>query len=148
MRQSEERYRTLAETATDVILTIDRESRILFVNGAVARTFGYVPAEIVGQKITVLMPARMRRLHEDAVRRYLETGEKRLSWNAVPLPGLHKNGTEIDLDVSFAEMTTGDERYFSGVLRDVSERKRTEEALRKTQAELAHVKPGSRRWEK
>jgi C4-dicarboxylate-specific signal transduction histidine kinase len=85
------------------------------------------------------MPERMRHRHEEAMRRYLETGEKRISWNAVSLPGLHKNGSEINLDVSFAEMGTGDERFFSGILRDVTERKRTEEALRKSQAELAHV---------
>jgi C4-dicarboxylate-specific signal transduction histidine kinase len=57
----------------------------------------------------------------------------------VSLLGLHKNGREINLDVSFAEVGTGDERFFSGIVRDVTERKRTEEALRKTQAELAHV---------
>jgi PAS domain S-box-containing protein len=139
LRQSEERYRTLAETATDVILTIDQTSTILFVNGAVEKTFGYSPAEIVGQKITALMPERLRRRHEEAIRRYLETGEKRIPWNAVSLPGLHKNGREINLDISFAEMRTGDERFFSGILRDVTERKRTEEALSKSQEELAHV---------
>ncbi|MGH7828494.1 MAG: PAS domain S-box protein [Candidatus Binatia bacterium] len=141
LRRSEERYRRLAETATDVILTIDQTSTILFVNGAVEKAFGYTPAEIVGQKITALMPERMRHRHEEAIRRYLETGEKRISWNAVSLLGLHKNGREINLDVSFAEMGTGDERFFSGIVRDVTERKRTEEALRKTQAELAHVTP-------
>src|SRR5262249_35505599 len=99
----------------------------------------YTPAEIVGQKITALMPESMRHRHEEAMRRYLETGEKRISWNAVSLLGLHKNGREINLDVSFAEVGTGDERFFSGIVRDVTERKRTEEALQKTQAELAHV---------
>jgi PAS domain S-box-containing protein len=139
LRQSEERYRTLAETATDVILTIDQTSTILFVNGAVEKAFGYTPAEIVGQKITALMPERMRHRHEEAMRRYLETGEKRISWNAVSLLGLHKNGREIDLDVSFAEVGTGDERLFSGIVRDVTERKRAEAALHQAQAELAHV---------
>jgi PAS domain S-box-containing protein len=139
LRQSEERYRTLAETATDVILTIDQTSTILFVNGAVEKAFGYTPAEIVGQKITALMPERMRHRHEEAIRRYLETGEKRISWNAVSLLGLHKNGREINLDVSFAEVGTGDERFFSGIVRDVTERKRAEAALHQAQAELAHV---------
>jgi PAS domain S-box-containing protein len=139
LRQSEERYRTLAETATDVILTIDQTSTILFVNGAVEKVFGYTPAEIVGQKITVLMPESMRPLHKEAMRRYLQTGEKRTSWNAVSLLGLHKNGREIDLDVSFAEMGTGDERFFSGIVRDVTERKRAEAALHEAQAQLAQV---------
>lgn len=139
LRQSEERYRTLAETATDVIVAIDTTSTILFVNGAVETAFGYTPAELVGQKITVLMPKRMRRRHEEAIRHYLNTGEKRISWNVVSLPGLHKDGSEIDLEISFAEVGTGGERFFSGILRDVTERKRTEDTLRETQAELAHV---------
>ncbi len=139
LRQSEERYRTLAETATDVILTIDQTSTILFVNGAVEKAFGYTPAEIVGRKITALMPERMRYRHEQAMRRYLETGEKQMSWNAVSLLGLHKNGREIDLDVSFAEVGTGDERFFSGIVRDVTERRRAEAALHQAQMELAHV---------
>lgn len=139
LRESQERYRTLAETATDAILTIDPTSTILFVNGAVEKIFGYTPAELVGQKLTMLMPEAMRHRHEEAVRRYLETRERRLSWSAQSLPGLHKNGNEIDLDVSFAEMGTADQQLFSGILRDVTERRRTEEALRKTQAELAHV---------
>jgi PAS domain S-box-containing protein len=139
LRQSEERYRTLAETATDVILTIDQTSTILFVNRAVEKAFGHTPAEIIGQKITLLMPERMRHRHEEALRRYLATGEKRISWNAASLPGLHKDGREISLDVSFAEMGTGDERFFSGILRDATERKRTEEALDKARAQLADV---------
>ncbi|WP_037471076.1 PAS domain S-box protein [Sinorhizobium fredii] len=139
LRQSEERYRTLAETATDVIVAIDQTSTILFVNRAVEKAFGYTPAEIVGQKITVLMPERLRQRHEQAIRAYLDTGEKHISWDAVSLPGLHKSGREIILDVSFAEVGSGEERFFSGILRDVTERRRTEEALRKTQAELAHV---------
>jgi C4-dicarboxylate-specific signal transduction histidine kinase len=85
------------------------------------------------------MPERMRHRHDEAMRRYLETGEKRMSWNAVSLLGLHKNGREINLDVSFAEAGTRDERFFSGIIRDVTERKRAEEALHQAQMELAHV---------
>lgn len=139
LRQSEERYRTLTETATDVILAIDKQSTVLFVNSAVEKAFGYTPVEIVGQKITLLMPERMRHRHDEAIRHYLKTREKRISWNAVSLPGLRKDGIEIDLDVSFAEVGTGDDLFFSGILRDVTARKHTEDRLRKAQDELAHV---------
>lgn len=139
LRQSEERYRTLTETATDVILAIDQHSTVLFVNSAVEKAFGYTREEIIGKKITLLMPERMRHRHAEAIGRYLKTREKRISWNAVSLPGLRKDGSEIDLDVSFAEVGEGNDLFFSGILRDVTARKRTEDRLRKAQDELAHV---------
>ncbi|HEY2922092.1 MAG TPA: PAS domain S-box protein [Candidatus Binatia bacterium] len=129
LRQSEERYRLLAETATDAIITMDQHSIIRFCNGAAERIFGYASAELVGQKITLLMPEELCQRHEQGMRRFLETGEKRVSWKSVSFPARHKSGRQIIVEISFAESTTGDRRLFSGIIRDITERKRAESRL-------------------
>jgi PAS domain S-box-containing protein len=131
VRESEERYRVVAETATDVIVTIDENSTILFANGAVERVFGYAVSELLGCQITILMPEYLRHVHEAAVGRYVRTGRKHINWEAVELPGLHKSGREIPLELSFGEFTKDRKRFFTGIARDISERKQAEEQLRR-----------------
>lgn len=133
MRESEERYRAVAEAATDAIITIDSDSTILIVNPATERIFGYSSKEIIGQPLTMLMPEYLRHLHKAGIARYLETGRKHIHWAAVQLPGLHKSGGEIPLEISFAEFTQDGRRFFTGIARDISERKR----LQDKQARLA-----------
>lgn len=126
LRESEERYRTVAETASDAIVSIDEHSTILFANSATAEVFGYAPEELVGKKITVLMPEYLRHLHEVGLKRYVETGRRHLNWEATELPGLHKDGREIPLEVSFGVYTKDGKRYFTGFARDITERKEAE----------------------
>src|SRR4030095_12997125 len=76
MKESEALYRTMAETASDAFLTIDENSTILFVNAAPENTFGYSVAEMIGQKLTMLMPEEMRTAHLYGFERYLRTGRK------------------------------------------------------------------------
>ncbi len=133
LRESEEHYRAVAEAATDAIVTIDSDSTILTVNPATERIFGYSTEEMIGQPLTMLMPAYLRHLHKAGITRYLETGRKHIQWLAVQLPGLHKTGNEIPLEISFAEFTRDGRRFFTGIARDISERKR----LQERQARLA-----------
>jgi len=133
LRESEEYYRAIAEAATDAIITIDSDSTILIVNPATERIFGYSTEELIGQPLTMLMPEYLRHLHKAGVTRYLETGRKHIHWAAVQLPGLHKSGAEIPLEISFAEFTNDGRRFFTGIARDISERKR----LQERQARLA-----------
>ncbi|MCA1593012.1 MAG: PAS domain S-box protein [Acidobacteria bacterium] len=126
LRESEGRLRAIAETASDAIITIDEESRILFVNTAAGKIFGYTGEEMTGRSLTTLMPDYMRRAHESALARYVETGRKHISWELIELPGLHKDGHELSLEVSFAEFMKDGRRYFTGVARDISERKQAE----------------------
>jgi PAS domain S-box-containing protein len=136
LRESEERYRTVAETAHDAILSIDESSTIQFANSATARVFGYKPAEIVGKNLTMLMPEYMRHLHEAGLKRYVATGKRHLSWDAAQLPGRHRDGREIPLEVSFGEYTKGGKQYFTGFARDITERKQAEQALRESEQKL------------
>ena len=127
LQESEERFRTLAETAADVIVTIDEGSRILFINAAARRIFGYRPEELTGQSLSVLMPEYLRHLHQAGLARYVETGRRHISWDGVELPGLHKAGHEIPLEVSFGEFSRNGRRVFTGIIRDITERKRRED---------------------
>ncbi|HVQ39076.1 MAG TPA: PAS domain S-box protein, partial [Pyrinomonadaceae bacterium] len=136
---SEEQYRTLAEAATDIILTIDRESTITFINPACETIFGYKPAELTGQKLAALMPERFREAHGNGVARYMSSGVKHLNWNAAEVPGLCKDGTEIDLEISFGEFKRDGLHNFTGIIRDVSERKRTQQELQASQAQLSGI---------
>ena len=133
LRDSEEHYRAVAEAATDAIITIDSDSTILIVNPATERIFGYSTEEMIGQPLTMLMPEYLRHLHKAGITRYLETGRRHIQWSAAQLPGLHKSGNEIPLEISFAEFTTDGRRFFTGIARDISERKR----LQDKQARLA-----------
>ena len=123
LRESEERYRIIAETAADVIITIDGQSIIQFVNPSSEKVFGYEPGALIGQNITVLMPERLKGAHLAALREYVETGRKKMKWTAVELPGVHKSGVEVPLEISYGEFMKDGRHFFSGIVRDISERK-------------------------
>ncbi len=128
-RESEERYRTLAETASDGIITVDETSQILFANPAAGRIFGYELKELEGATLTMLMPDYLRNLHRHGIKRYAKTGKRHISWDGVELPGLHKDGSEIPLEISFGESHAKGKHVYTGIVRDISERRRAAAAL-------------------
>ena len=138
LHESEKRYRIVAESASDVIVTIDETSTILFINAAVERVFGYTPKELIGRKLTVLMPESLRRRHEEGMHRYLDTDKRTFSWNSASFPGMHKSGRQIFVDLSFAESRVGHRRLFTGIIRDVTERSRAE-SRRNTQHAVTRI---------
>jgi len=121
--------RVIADTASDAIITIDEESTMIFVNRATEKIFGYCPAELLGQSLTMLMPDYLRHVHRAGLRSYLELGERHIAWEAVDLPGLHKSGREIPLELSFGEFSENGRRFFTGIARDISERRRLKRRL-------------------
>jgi len=121
--------RVIAETASDAIITIDDSSTILFANGATAQIFGYSRDELIGQPLTMLMPDYLRHVHRDGLQRYLESRERHISWNGVELPGLHKDGRHLSLEISFGEFTENGQHFFTGIVRDSTDRKRLETRL-------------------
>lgn len=125
-RESEERYRTVAETASDAILSIDEKSTILFINRAATRIFGYEVEEMIGQSLTMLMPEYLRHVHKAGLNRYVETGKRHLDWQHVEVPGLHRDGFEFPLELSFGELIKNNKHVFIGIARDISDRREVE----------------------
>jgi PAS domain S-box-containing protein len=140
LRESEDRFRTVAETASDAIIMINAESTIVFINAAAQNIFGYRVEEMRGRQLTMLMPEYLRHVHRQSLDRYIQTSEKHLaSWRSVELPGLHKRGQEIPLELSFGEFIREGQHFFTGIARDITERKQLEQALRSRAEELAEA---------
>jgi PAS domain S-box-containing protein len=129
-RQIEEQYRIVVETATDAIVSIGENSQILFANPAAFKLFGYDSAELMGQPLTILMPVLFRDLYKASLQGYLVAGRRHTSWQRVEWIGLRKDGGEFPVEVCFDEVTRQGQRVFTGFIRDISERKGTEDQLR------------------
>jgi PAS domain S-box-containing protein len=137
--ESEEKYRVVAETATDAVISINEQSTILFINRAATRIFGYEIEHMMGQPLTMLMPEYLRHLHTAGQERYIKTGKKHVNWEHVEVPALHRDGHEFPLEISFGEFNKNNKHIFIGIARDITERKRAEEIIRRTQARLESV---------
>jgi len=121
--------RVIADTASDAIITIDDSSTIVFANRATGEIFGYSREELIGQSLTILMPDYLREVHRAGLQRYLASGQRHISWNGVELTGLHKDGRQLSLEISFGEFTENGQHFFTGIVRDSTDRKRLETRL-------------------
>lgn len=133
LRDSEARTRAILETAVDGIVTIDTHGTILTVNRATERLFGYRADEIVGRNVKMLMPESYRPAHEDYLERYQRTGQRRIIGTGREVEGKRKDGTTFPMELSVGEAVAGGSLIFAGIVRDISERKRTEEQLRQSE---------------
>ena len=130
LRKSEARYRTVMDAAFDAIVTITPEGIVRCFNRGAERIFGYGAEEVIEQPVTLLMPERYRELCMAGLHRYLRTGDTRVVGGTTELVGLRKDGSEFPIEMSLGEILEDSERLFTGVIREVTERKRTEVALR------------------
>jgi PAS domain S-box-containing protein len=130
LQASEDRFRTFGSTVPDATFVIDEGSRIAYVNDAVQRIFGYTPGELLGAPLTRLMPERHRAGHMKGMQRFLETGQRTMSWDGVEMEGLRKDGTEVPLEITYGTFERDGQRFFTGIARDISERRRAQERLR------------------
>jgi PAS domain S-box-containing protein len=131
-RESAERFRSVVDTAVDGIIVISEYGIIESCNTAAQRIFGYAAEEMIGNNIKMLMPEPYHSQHDGYLHRFVHTGEARIIGSGREVIGLRKNGTTFPMDLSVGEMRIGSDRKFTGMVHDVTERKRAEEALRET----------------
>ncbi len=128
LRESEQRYRLLWETATDAILLMDTKSDILFANPAVQSIFGYAPTELVGKNFSTLLPEKLRTNSDAALQRHeqiVTTAQRR----TLETTGLKKDGSEVLLELAFNDIELGGQRLFVAFIRDITERERNRREL-------------------
>ena len=130
LKASELQFRSVTHSAIDAIISGDSEGNVIFWNRGASLIFGYQEEEILGQPSTRLMPERYREAHLAALMRILATGKTRLSGQVVELYGLRRDGSEFPAEISLASWTINDGRFFSSIIRDVSERKQAEQRAR------------------
>jgi PAS domain S-box-containing protein len=130
LARTDEQLRAVADTAVDVIVSADRDGNITYLNKSAEWTFGYYAEELLGRPLTILMPERFHAAHGAGFERFLETGETRVIGRRVELAGLRKDGSEFPVELAVSSWTEGGEIFFTGILRDITERRRAQEALR------------------
>jgi len=136
MRESEERFRSVTQSANDAIITTDSEGLVMGWNQGAEKIFGYSEAEITNQKLTLIIPQKYEKLHLDGLQKTSNQGKNRVIGKTVELFGLHKNGNEIPIELSLAEWENASGKYFTGIIRDISQRKMMEDQLNETLKEL------------
>jgi PAS domain S-box-containing protein len=131
LKKSEEKYRTLIETSSDGIISMDEKGKIMFWNKAAQKMFGYSKEEIIGKPVTILIPEEYREEHIAGVRKILE--EKGHLKGTLEVEGLKKNGERFPIEFSYSIYRNNDTATFIAIIRDIIERKKMEEKLRKSE---------------
>ncbi|WP_035408202.1 bifunctional diguanylate cyclase/phosphodiesterase [Bacillus sp. SJS] len=124
--QSERKFRSVFESANDAIILADSRGVIISWNQGAERMFGYKELEVTGQKLQMIIPDKFKEAHQRGMDRYLSTKEERVVGQTVELEGLNKNGNEFPIELSLASWKEDQEIYFSSIIRDITERKKTE----------------------
>jgi PAS domain S-box-containing protein len=133
-RASGERLRSVIDSAVDGIIVINQRGLIESLNPAAERLFGYSRSEVVGRNVNMLMPSPYHEEHDGYLGRYLTTGEAKIIGRGREVTGRRRNGSVFPLHLSVGQMTIGDERQFTGILHDLSDRVALEHRLRASEA--------------
>ncbi len=136
LRESEERFRSVAETAGEAIISIDNAGNIVFWNRAAKATFGYCADEALGRPLTLMSPKRHRQAYQEEIDNVLSETQSEPTRRAAELFGLRKDGSEFPIEFSIATWRMKGEAFATAIIRDITERKRAEEALQRAHDEL------------
>jgi len=126
---SEERLQAILQSANDAIASIDAEGKVMLWNPRAAEMFGYSSDEMLGQPLTAIIPERFREGHHDGIARVVAGGERHVIGQTVELAGLHRDGREFPIELSLATWATDGHMSFSGIIRDITDRKTAEDQL-------------------
>ena len=135
----EAHLRSILETVPDAMIVIDEHGLILSFSTAAERMFGYSEDEAFGENVSILMPSPDRERHDGYLQRYLHTGERRIIGIGRVLTARHRDGATFPIELSVGEARIGDDRVFTGFIRDLTERQEAELRVHDLQSVLAHV---------
>ncbi|MFC0219262.1 PAS domain S-box protein [Pseudochelatococcus lubricantis] len=135
----EAHLRSILDTVPDAMVVIDRFGRIHSFSRAAERLFGFTAEEVMGRNVSILMPSPYREDHDRYMERYLRTGEKRIIGIGRVVMGQRKDGSTFPMQLSVGETTAPGDVFFTGFVRDLTERQKTETRLQDLQAELVHI---------
>jgi PAS domain S-box-containing protein len=132
----EVKFRFITETANDAIISANEEGLINFWNQTAEKIFGYTEKEVMGLPLTIIIPEKYKAHHEQGIKRVANGGPHHVIGKTVELEGLHKTGTIIPIELSLSTWMSMNKRHFCGIIRDITERKQNEEALKNQQLHL------------
>jgi PAS domain S-box-containing protein len=134
---SEARQREILEAALDGVITMDQDARLVYVNSAAERIFGFQAAEVIGRELAeVIVPPSLREVHRDGLRRYLATGESRILDRRIETRAMRADGSEFPAELAVTCTGAPGSPTFTGYVRDITERKRAEQELIASRARL------------
>lgn len=131
--------KSILTTIPDAMVVIDEAGLVSSFSATAEKMFGYEQSEIIGQNVKILMPEPYRAAHDGYITRYIQTDEKRIIGIGRTVVGCKKDGTTFPLQLEVGEAKIGDERYFTGFIIDLTEKKKTEAEVQSLQADLAHA---------
>jgi len=135
----EAHVQSILDTVPDAMVVIDIRGMMQSFSAAATRLFGYHPDQVIGKNVSMLMPSPYREQHDGYLERYLRTGERRIIGIGRVVVGERRDGSTFPMELSVGEMKSGKDRYFTGFIRDLSERQKTESRLQELQSELVHI---------
>jgi two-component system, LuxR family, sensor kinase FixL len=135
----EAHLRSILDTVPDAMIVIDERGQIQSFSSAAERLFGYVADEVIGKNVKGLMPSPYRESHDGYLERYLHTGERRIIGIGRVVVGERKDGSTFPMELAVGEMRSGDRRFFTGFIRDLTEHQKTEARLQELQSELVQI---------
>jgi two-component system sensor kinase FixL len=135
----EAHLRSILDTVLDAMVVIEKDGTITSFNAAAVRQFGYTETEVVGQNVRILMPEPYQHDHDGYISRYLKTGEKRIIGIDRVVVGKRKDGSTFPMKLAVGEIKTGDKVFFTGFIRDLTEREESAARLQEIQGELARL---------
>jgi two-component system sensor kinase FixL len=139
LQASEAHLQSILATVPDAMIVIDTRGVMQSFSAAAERLFGHSAGEVIGRNVSMLMPSPYRESHDGYIGRYLTTGERRIIGIGRVVVGERKDGTTFPMELSVGEMKSGGQRFFTGFIRDLTERQRTEARLQELQSELVHI---------
>ena len=135
-KQAEQKFRSVTESAIDAIISANNKGEIISWNQAATKILGFSEEEAVGQWVEIIIPERFHKAHRNGMDRFSKTREAHAIGKTVELAARNKSGDELPLELSLSIWMVRNERYYTGIIRDIGERKHAEEALRQSEKEL------------